>query len=86
MNKRTKTQSKQFFDDEIHHVEIDENGNKIFHLHEWVHRTYNPNLLDYDRIRHRNDIIDIVESYRKAYLKLFGGDDFSQPGIDDRYE
>ena len=79
MNKRTKTQSKNFYDDEIHHVDIDANGNKVFHLHEWVHRTYNPYLLDYERITHRNVAIDMLKRYEEAYRLLYGGDDFDNP-------
>ncbi len=82
MNKRLKTQSKWWFDDEIHHIEIDENGNKVYHLHEWVHRTYNPYLLDYNRISHRNEYLDIEEKQKKAMLKLFGEDKFEEESYD----
>jgi hypothetical protein len=76
MEKREKTKSKFWFDDEIHHVEIDENGNKIFHLHSWVKRTYNPYLLDYEFITHRNEYVDFLDKVKALYMKLYGGEDF----------
>ena len=75
--KRLKTMSKSFFNDEIHHIELTESGEKIIHLHQWVHRTYNPHLLDYDRVTHRNEVIDNLEKYKKAYIRLYGEGDFT---------
>jgi len=76
MSKRTKTISKNFFDDEIKGVYYEEDK-KIIYLKDDTHRTYNPYLLDYDRVTHRNTTLDIVEKYRKVYIKLYGEGDFS---------
>lgn len=82
MKKREKNLSLNFYDDEIHHIEITDKGEKIIHLHPHVHRTYNPYLLDYDQISHRNQYLDYVEKVRQVYLKLYGGDDFSDQSED----
>ena len=75
MSKRTKTISKNFYDDEIKGVYY-EDGRKVIYLHEHTHRTYNPYLLDYDRINHRNQQIDFLNKIKELYGKLYGGEDF----------
>lgn len=75
--KKTKTISKHFWDDQIIGVSIDEQGRRVIHLKMGVRKQYNSGYIEYDECFQRNEILDTLDKYKKAYIKLYGEGDFT---------
>ncbi len=76
--KKNKTISKNFFDDQILGVSIDEEGRKVIHLKMGVRKQYNSGYLDYDECYQRNEVLDIQAKYKKINILLFGNSDLDE--------
>lgn len=73
---RTKTKSKNFYDDEVIGTYLDENNKKVIVLKPLVTRLHYYDYIDPDKIDQVNNHLIIHERYNKVNKLMFGDTDF----------